>query len=58
MYVQTSKDTHIHTHTHTHTYIYIYIYIYIVKLNLFNYALTLFGAKFACNLAFRNPVFR
>ena len=52
MYVQTSKDTHTHTHTHTH------IYIYIVKLNLFNYVLTLFGAKFACNLAFRNPVFR
>ena len=50
MYVQTSKDTHTHTHT--------YIYIYIVKLNLFNYVLTLFGAKFACNLAFRNPVFR
>ena len=29
-----------------------------VKLNLFNYVLTLFCAKFACNLAFRNPVFK
>ena len=30
----------------------------IVKLNLFNYVLALFRAKFSCNSAFRNPVFR
>ena len=29
-----------------------------VKLNLFNYVLTLFRVKFDCNLAFRNLVFR
>ena len=29
----------------------------IVKLNLFNYVLALFRAKFACNSALRNPVF-
>ena len=32
--------------------------IAIVKLNLFNYVLVLFRAKFACNSAFRNSVFR
>ena len=30
----------------------------IVRLNLFNYVLVLFCAKFACNLAIRYPVFR
>ena len=29
-----------------------------VRLNLFNHVLTLFRAKFACNLAIRYPVFR
>ena len=29
----------------------------IVRLNLFNHVLTLFHAKFACNLAIRYPVF-
>ena len=29
-----------------------------VKLNLFNYVLTLFHIKFVCNLTFRNSVFR
>ena len=29
-----------------------------VKLNLFNYVLVLFHAKFACNSAIRYPVFR
>ena len=29
-----------------------------VRLNLFNYVLVLFHAKFACNLTIRNPVFR
>ena len=29
-----------------------------VRLNLFNYVLVLFRAKFACNLAIRYPVFR
>ena len=29
-----------------------------VKLNLFNYVLVLFYAKFACNSAIRYPVFR
>ena len=29
-----------------------------VKLNLFNYVLALFRAKFVCNSVFRNPVFR
>ena len=32
--------------------------IIFVKLNLFNYVLALFHAKFACNSAFRNHVFR
>ena len=30
----------------------------VVKLNLFNYVLALFRAKFTCNLAFRNTVLR
>ena len=30
----------------------------IVKLNLFNYVLALFRAKFACNLTFRNTYFQ
>ena len=30
----------------------------IVRLNLFNYLLALFCAKFACNLAIRYPIFR
>ena len=30
----------------------------IVRLNLFNHVLALFLIKFACNSAFRNPVFR
>ena len=30
----------------------------VIKLNLFNYVLPLFRAKFTCNLGFRNPVFR
>ena len=30
----------------------------VVKLNLFNYVLALFHAKFVCNSGFRNPVFR
>ena len=29
-----------------------------IKLNLFNYVLVLFHAKFACNSAFRNTVLR
>ena len=29
-----------------------------VRLNLINHVLTLFRDKFACNTAFRNPVFR
>ena len=29
-----------------------------VRLNLFNHVLTLFHAKFACNLAIRYPIFR
>ena len=29
-----------------------------VRLNLFNHMLSLFHAKFACNLAIRYPVFR
>ena len=29
-----------------------------VKLNLFNYVLVLFCAKFACNLAIKYPTFR
>ena len=29
-----------------------------VKLNLFNYVLALFYAKFACNLVIRYPIFR
>ena len=31
---------------------------FLVRLNLFNYVLALFHTKFACNSAFRNPVFR
>ena len=30
----------------------------IVRLNLFNYVLALFRAKFTCNLAIKYPVFR
>jgi len=30
----------------------------LIRLNLFNYVLALFRAKFACNLAIRYPVFR
>ena len=30
----------------------------VVKLNLFNYVLALFRAKFTCNSAFRNTVLR
>ena len=30
----------------------------VVRLNLFNHVLTLFHAKFACNLAIRYPVYK